>query len=69
MVCGWWWVDCRCAEPQPFGARRPQLRVSDSTTGDSEIEWAKNGAITDGGFEMWLHEYVQCWVGVVGDAW
>ncbi len=36
--------------------------MSDATTGDSEIEWAKNGAITDGGFEMWLHECVRRWV-------
>ena len=35
-----------------------KVRVADSTSGDMEIEWKKNGQDTEGGFEMWLHEYV-----------
>jgi len=30
-------------------------RVQDSTEGDMEIEWTKNGEETEGGFEMWMH--------------
>lgn len=33
-----------------------KVRVTDNTSGDMEIEWKKNDADTEGGFEMWLHE-------------